>query len=345
VARRPSLPQALEQLIAKLEPELAGVILDALQALRDGVDLTALQDALERNDIEAAIVALDISPADFNQYTLARMSAYAEAGALEAAYIPTDEAASVRFTFDMSNPRAERWIRTQAAERITGYTTEQVEVAREVINEGYARGDGPQQIALDLAGRIDRSTGRRAGGIIGLSEPQAEYVRSMRTRLLSGNPEEMRKVLSGMSLRDHRYDALIQRHIEAGTPLDRADVDKLTGRYADRLLRRRGEDIARTETAQGVMGARREAYAQALDKEGLPPDAITKRWRHLGGLKDARELHLIMAGKEVVGLDTPFVLPDGTMMQHSHDPAGGVKHNANCRCSTDFDIDFLAAIP
>lgn len=339
--RRPPLPQALEQLIEKLEPELAGAILDALQALRDGVNLEALEEALARNDIEAAIAALDISPADFNKYTIARMSAYAEAGALEAAYIPTSDANAVRFTFDMSNPRAEQWIRTQAAERIAGYTSEQIEAARETINDGYSRGDGPQQIALDVAGRIDRVSGRRQGGIIGLSDPQAGYVRSMRSRLLSGNPEEMRKVLSGMTLRDKRYDALILRHIMAGTPLKRVDVDKLTARYADRLLRRRGEDIARTETAQGVMAARRESYAQALEKEGLPPEAITKRWRHLGGLDDARELHLIMAGKEVVGLNTPFVLPDGTAMQHSHDPAGGVRNNVNCRCGTDFEIDFL----
>lgn len=344
MARRPSLDKALEQLIAKLEPELAGAILDALQALRDGVDIAALEDALERNDIEAAIEALDISPADFNKYTLARMAAYAEAGALEAAYIPTDDASSVRFTFDMTNPRAEQWIRTQAADRISGYTSEQVEAARETITEGYSRGDGPQQIALDIAGRIERSTGRRQGGIIGLSDPQAGYVRSMRSRLLSGDPQEMQKVLSGMTLRDRRYDALVQRHIDAGTPLKRGDVDKLTARYADRLLRRRGEDIARTETAQGVMGARREAYAQALDKEGLPPEAVTKRWRHLGGVKDAREVHLIMAGREVVGLNTPFFLPDGSIMLHSHDPQGGVKNNVNCRCGTDFDIDFLYGV-
>jgi hypothetical protein len=340
MARRPSLDKALEQLIAKLEPELAGAILDALQSLRDGVDVPALIEALERNDIEAAIAALDISPADFNRYTVARMAAYAEAGALEAAYIPTEQAKSVRFTFDMSNPRAEQWIRTQAADRIAGYTSEQVEAARETITEGYSRGDGPQQIALDIAGRMDRATGRRQGGIVGLSDPQAGYVRSMRSRLLSGDPDEMRKVLSGMSLRDRRYDALILRHIESGTALSREDVDKLTARYSDRLLRKRGEDIARTETAQGVMGAKREAFAQALEKEGLPDDAVLKRWRHLGGVKDARDTHLSMAGKEVTGLNTPFRLPDGSIMQHSHDPAGGVKNNVNCRCGTDMDIRF-----
>lgn len=341
MARRPSLPQALEQLIAKLEPELGGAILDALQSLRDGVDVDALIDALERNDIEAAIQALDISPADFNRYALARTAAYAEAGELTARYIPTDEAASVRFKFDMSNPQAERWISEKVAERVAGYTEEQVGAARQVILDGYSRGDGPKQIATDIAGRIDRVTGRRSGGIIGLSNPQVQYVESMRSRLLSGDPAEMQKVLDGMTLRDKRYDKLILRHIDAGKPVTQADVDKLTQRYADRLLMRRAEDIAQTEVAQSVMGARKEGFRQALQREGLPAEAVIKRWRHLGGAEDARETHLAMAGVEVVGLNTPFVLPDGTLMQHSHDPVGGVKHNVNCRCGTDFDIDFL----
>lgn len=378
--RRPSLPKALEDLIAQLEPALANAFLDAIQSMRDGVDMQALIDALERGDIEAAIKALDITPADFNRYTIERMSAFTAAGELEAAYIPTREAESVRFVFDMQNPRAERWIREQAAERITGYVAEQVETAREVIADGYSKGAGPQQIALDIAGRINPASGKREGGIIGLSGPQAGYVKSMRERLASGDPAEMLKVLgrfkdgkwvegTGMTLRDRRYDGVVKRAIvqaqaqrkyeaavleaeAAGLPapkppkakkveLTPAKIDELAGLYADRLLKRRAEDVARTETAQGVMGARKAAVAQALEKEGLPGDAVTKKWRHLGGLRDAREMHIAMAGKEVVGLDTPFIMADGRAMQHSHDPAGGVKHNVNCRCGTDFHIDFL----
>lgn len=340
MARRPALPQALAELIARLEPELAEVILDAFQDMRDGIDVDGLIAALERNDIEAALAAIDITPADFNRYTLARTQAYVEAGKLEASHIPTDEANSVKFVFDLSNPRAEQWIRAEAATRITGYVAEQTQAAREVIYAGYARGDGPQQIALDIAGRVDRVTGRRLGGIIGLSAPQKDYVRSMRDRLLSGDPVEMKKVLAGMSLRDRRYDPLIMRHIKAGTPLSRADVDKLTLRYSDRLLRRRGEDISRTETQQSVYGARAESYRQALERENLPGEALEKTWRHQGSLDDARTQHIVINGQVVAGIDMPFVLPDGTMMQYAHDPAGGVKHNANCRCATDFRILF-----
>jgi hypothetical protein len=47
-----------------------------------------------------------------------------------------------------------------------------------------------------------------------------------------------------------------------------------------------------------------------------------------------------MHGVRVKGLRTSFIMPDGTAMQHSHDPAGGVAHNANCRCDTLYSVDF-----
>ncbi|SNT19623.1 Phage Mu protein F like protein [Sphingopyxis indica] len=263
----------------------------------------------------------------------------------------------LHFRFDMTNPRAEARIRTEAAARVTGYVDEQIETARRVIADGFARGDGPQNIATDIAGRINPISGRRQGGIVGLSDPQAGYVDSMRARLLSGDPDEMAKVLgsfdkdgkwkpgTGMTLRDRRYDGAIKRAIAAiakgkPNPLTRDKIDEMTAKYADRLLARRAEDVARTETAQGVMMARAEATAQALDRDALDDQAVEKTWRHLGGIDDARDTHLAMHGRSVTGLTMPFILPDGSVMQHAHDPAGGAKNNVNCRCGTDFIIDW-----
>lgn len=262
----------------------------------------------------------------------------------------------VIFRFDMTNPRAEALIRTEAAARVTGYVEEQIETARRVIADGFQRGDGPQNIATDIAGRINPLSGRREGGIVGLSTPQVSYVESMRTRLLSGDPDAMMKVLgsfrdgkwvegSGMTLRDRRFDRSIMkaiRDVAAGraNPLSRDRIDEMTAKYADRLLKRRAEDIARTETAQGVEMARAEATRQALEKAGLDAAAVTKGWIHSGGLDHARDTHLAMHGKTVQGLDTPFILPDGSVMQYPHDPAGGVRNNVNCRCRGDQDIDW-----
>jgi hypothetical protein len=267
---------------------------------------------------------------------------------------------NIMFRFDMTNPRAESRIRTEAASRVTGYVDEQVETARRIIADGFARGEGPQTIATDIAGRINPLSGKREGGIIGLSDPQVEYIESMRRRLLSGDPDEMSKVIgrfkdgrwvegSGMTRRDRRFDRSIIKAIRETAdgkpnPLTRDRIDEMVSKYSERLLAKRADDVARTETAQGVMMARSEATKQALDKDGLPDTAVTKTWRHLGGVHHARDWHLAMNGKDVTGIDAVFHMPDGSLMKHSHDPDGGARNNVACRCGTDFDIDWAAGL-
>ena len=263
----------------------------------------------------------------------------------------------ITFRFDMTNPRAEQVIRSEAASRVAGYTAEQIATARRVIADGFQAGAGPQSIAINIAGRVNPISGKREGGIVGLSDPQASYVQSMKARLLSGDAGEMTKVLgqfgsdgkpvdgTGMTLRDRRYDGKIKkavRDVAAGKPNPLTDdqVAEMTSKYSDRLLKKRAEDISRTETAQSVMLARAEATKQALDKDGLPDNAVEKTWRHNGGPNHARSWHLAINGKSVTGIDVPFHMPDGSTMLHSHDPAGGVRNNVSCRCSTDFDVDW-----
>ena len=48
-------------------------------------------------------------------------------------------------------------------------------------------------------------------------------------------------------LRDARFDSMIRRAIEKGEPLNQTDIERILARYSDRLLRFRGEVIARSE--------------------------------------------------------------------------------------------------
>ncbi|AJA07457.1 hypothetical protein SKP52_02610 [Sphingopyxis fribergensis] len=382
----------LAALIDKLDPRLRDAFRAAIEALRRGINFLALETALRAGDIDAAIDALNIERAAFSGYVLEKQAGFAEAGAFASEELTKSRRAApkrdttkfpsitspiipppadppspptlvapgggdIQFRFDMTNPRAENRIRTEAALRVEGYTVEQIETARRVIADGFQKGQGPQTIATDIAGRINPISGRREGGIIGLSDPQVGYVESMRARLQSGDPDEMMKVLgsfdkegkwkpgTGLTRRDRRYDPEIKRAIAAiakgkPNPLTADRIDEMTAKYSDRLLARRAEDIARTETASGVEMARAEATRQALDKAGLPSEALTKGWIHQGGTENARDQHLAMNGKEIVGIDTNFLLPDGTLMLFPHDPAGGAKHNANCRCRGEQRIDW-----
>lgn len=360
----PAETREIKALINKLEPQLRDSFLEAMRDWQNNIDYSALVDALERLDIEGAIAALHIDPAVFNKYDLVMQTAYISAGTVTSTYInksyaqaserisaavargmfltPGTEGSSVQFRFNASNPRAEQWIREYSSVRITGYTQEQIGTAQRIILEGYSKGRGPKDIATDIAGRINRVTGRREGGIVGVSNPQATYVQNMRERLESGDPAEMRKIFRSNTLRDKRYDKTIQRAIDGEKALTQEQINTMTERYADRLIKRRAEDIARTETATGVLSARAESYRQALEKAGLPPDAITKTWLHLGASgKHARMQHVIMHNISVQGLTTAFSMPSGAQMQHAHDPTAGPGENANCRCDTAYEIDFM----
>ena len=360
----PAESREIKALINKLEPQLREAFLEAMRDWRDNVDYKTLVDALERMDLQGAIDALHIDPAVFNKYALVMQTAYVSAGITTSTYInkayartstrlsaavarggfltPGNEGASVQFRFNASNPRAEQWLREYSSIRITGYTEEQISTAQRVIVEGFSKGRGPKDIATDIAGRINRVTGRREGGIVGTSSPQATYVQNMRERLASGVPAEMRKVLKSNTLRDKRYDGTIKRAIRGEIALTDEQINTMTERYADRLIKRRAEDIARTETATGVLSARSESYRQALEKAGLPLDAVTKTWLHLGSNgKHARVQHVIMNNISVQGLTTAFSMPSGARMQHAHDPTAGPGENVNCRCDTAYEIDFM----
>lgn len=331
--------QQLEKLIAKLEPALAKEMLAALQNLRNNVNYSALRKALIAGDIEAALTALELEAGAFGTYLQSKASAYAQFGAAAAAAIPTRGTTAAIFRFNLSNPQVEQWLQTQASELIATHVQAHKDAIRALVVAEYNKGSGPNVITKLIAGT--KTPSGRVGGMIGLSDPQLTYVSNMRARLMSGNPVEMQKVLARMTLRDKRFDATIRKFMAAGKPVPAEALAKMLTAYSDRLLKRRAEDIARTEVGMAVMASRKESYRQALDKAGLPDSAVTKRWRH-GGADDkhARQDHIAMHNKTVVGLEQPFVLPDQTRVQHALDTTGGAKHNVNCRCSTDYIIDF-----
>jgi hypothetical protein len=123
---------------------------------------------------------------------------------------------TVVFRFDVKNPRAEDIIRQRSSEQITAVTENTRQAARVLIEAGYASGRNPNDIALDLVGKVNRATGNREGGIIGLTGPQTQAALNLRDRLASGTASEMRKVL-GMGLRDKRFDSVIEGAIKSGT--------------------------------------------------------------------------------------------------------------------------------
>lgn len=328
------------RLIERLTPELQRAFLKAWQEIRQGIDWPRLRAALARGDVEGAVEALGIEHGAFEAYRAQATAAYAQGGALAATHVNGPAGSRVTFRFDMTNPRAEEWIRTKVGGQIVGLAEEARQVARETIRTGYAAGRNPIGIALDLAGRV--RDGNRAGGVLDLDGPRAERLRSvMRGMETPEGVQGLVEIVGGEPKVRYKVNAATEARIlkawRAGTAVPMREREISMRQYHNALLQARAETVSRTETGQAVMSARYEEWRQAAEKLGYPLDRVVKKWMHGGG-KDPRWWHQAAEGMEARGLETPFILANGAVMQHALDPAGGGRETINCRCNTLFRL-------
>ena len=202
-------------------------------------------------------------------------------------------------------------------------------------------GRNPRATALDVIGRVNRATKRREGGIVGLTRGQAAYVARARAEL--ADPSIMANYLQ-RDRRDKRFDPLVMRAMREGRPVAQADIDRIAGRYADRLLAYRGEVVARTETLTSLSAARNEAMLQLVDTGAVRADQITKVWRATGDDR-TRDTHRAMNG-QTVRLGGLFTTPFGARMEHPGDVSHGApaSETVQCRCYMEYKIDFFAGV-
>lgn len=213
---------------------------------------------------------------------------------------------------------------------------------RLVLDAGMTEGRNPRATALDIVGRLNRATGMREGGILGLNAAQTDAVIRARAELLSGDPAMLRNYLA-RARRDKRFDRLVMKAIREGRPMGRADVDAITGRYKDRLLQLRGETIARTETLASLNAGKEEGIRQLIDSGKVQRSAVKKVWRATGDDR-TRDSHMALNGEEV-GIDTAFTSPlTGAQMMYPHDTSRGApaSETIGCRCFYEIKVDYFA---
>ena len=346
-------PAQIIQAIEGMEPAMQQAYLKQVKTVVGAATVAEVERLIAEED-EDGLVAL---------LSLGALSAFLElarsvfiAGAkfeVKAIVIPRDLG---RFEFDARQPAAEKWVSAKAEEiranaaidvraavrevmgsrrRIVGWPSAQPAAAQvEVSATPMVR--TPRQAALDLVGRKSAQTGARSGGVIGLPGNYAQYVLNARSQLLGGNPDEMRKYLQ-RKRRDRRFDGIVNRAIKAGTPVAQADVDKIAGRYADRLMKTYAEMLSKAEALESFGAGRDQVYEQLI-AQGLDRDSVTKTWRDRGD-KKVRHTHSVMGGQEVQK-DQPFQSPTGALLRYPGDTSlgAGWSERANCRCSAIYKI-------
>jgi hypothetical protein len=238
--------------------------------------------------------------------------------------------------FDGRNARAERWARYHTGNLIEGILDDTRESIRAIIQDGVERGKSPRATALEIVGRLNRATGRRDGGLIGLTSAQTDAVIRARSELdnLDGNYFTRKR-------RNATFDRTVSKAIREGKRLSQADVDRITGAYKDRLLAYRGEVIARTETLAALQAGKMEAARQLIESGKVRADQVTKVWRSTGDIR-TRDTHMALNGQEA-RLETPFITTGGAQMLHPHDTTLGApaSETISCRCFMEIRVRYL----
>jgi Phage Mu protein F like protein len=324
-----------EKLIADAFFRVVGDIINDTQ-------INEIIKAIDENDLERVLRALGVQEAVWEPLTDALSDAYKAAGIKFGETFPRGLRGAdgyFNFRFMMRNPTAERWLAQQSGTLIRSITEDMRSNVREITRSGMERGLNPRKVALDIVGRLDRETGKRVGGVIGLTEAQQGWVRNYTNKLRSLDAGALENVL-----RDKRFDSIVKRAVETGQPLKADQIANLTERYRVSILNYRGASIARSEMLQSQSAAEFDAVRQVRETGAVPDSAIKRAW---DATEDARTRpsHRHMEG-QVVGPQEAFTLPNGQKLMYPGDKSLGADASEliMCRCRARPQIDWLQSV-
>ncbi len=336
------LKRQFNALLEKYMPAMRREFMAALQNMADDTDIAALTRAIKSRDLDAAADAIHLDETAYSGVLEAQRAAFAGAGAAVVASIKTPAAASGQarlvFRFSVRDTEAEKWLSTASSTLVTNLEQQQREAIRVLMESGLAQGKNPRATALDLVGRISKTTGKRTGGVLGLSSPQMEYYTNARAELATASPQSLRNYLS-RQLRNRNYDAAVKRALATGQPISAAKAEAALKSYSNRLLKYRADVVAMHETKSAIEGSKLNGYKQAARRAGVK---AKKTWRHFGS-ENPRKQHEAMDG-DTVDIDQDHILPDGTHMAHPHAVGAPINQTANCHCMEDYSLDFLSRV-
>lgn len=320
------------------EPRIAAAFRLAIVGIRSRAQVAELAAALAAGDMLRAARAAGLTRGAWVLITESTRTTFAGGGAFAASDAPV----ALGFLFDMNNERAEQWLINHSSQFVTAVNADQVAGIQAVAEAGTIAGKSPRSTALDIVGRMNPVTKRRQGGIVGLTRQQSGFVTNMRTELASGDPEAMANYFT-RSRRDHRFDSVVRRAIAAEKPVAAADINRLAGRYSDRLLQTRGTNIARTEALSAFNAGSDEAIRQAVDAGIVNQEGLVRTWDSSGDDKVRDQHRGGGLDGQVRGFDEPFLAPDGSNLMFPGDSSRGATaaNIINCRCAVITEIDWI----
>lgn len=311
----------------------------AVQSVRDSAKLAQLERLIAANDVDGLFRALGLDSSEFAPLSNAIRDGYvlgADFTSEQLTPIPTQDGGNGAFRFDVNNPEAWQWAATHSSRLVTELVEGQRNLLRNVLSEAVEAGQNPRATALSIVGRVDKTSGQRVGGFIGLTEQQGQWVMNARRELETLNPNYLNR-----QLRDKRFDSTVRKAIKDEKPLKQSEIANIITRMQARAERYRGEVIGRTESLNALRAGQQAAISQAMERSNTPASAVTKEWDATGDAR-TREDHLLMEDVKVK-FNQPFRFPSGGLAMYPGDsslnaPASDI---IQCRCIVNYRVDFI----
>ena len=123
---------------------------------------------------------------------------------------------------------------------------------------------------------------------------------------------------------------------------DKFSIERAVIKQTNKLLRIRGEQIARTETIKALNAGRDEGARQLIDSGNVSARNVTGIW-HSAGDGKVRDSHSAIDGQTRL-IGEAFQTPSGVLLLHPGDTSLGAPaaDTINCRCYKEIKIDYLA---
>ena len=311
--------KAFLRLLDETWPGVRSEFVAAMKAVQSQADMRALQAAIARGDVDAAFRALRFDAADLFKTDTAITAALAaggnyQMGAFQYATRRAPVGSRVVQSFGGRNERAERIALDLGSKLVTEVVDDTRVMIAQTIRAGLEAGAGPRRTALDIGGRV--VNGKRQGGLVGLDSRRAGWVQNYRAKLLAeGRPQ--------------------------------SQIDRMAQRYSNKLLRQRGETIARTETLKALNAGRQEALDQLIENPNndVRAEDVVRAWDSTGEDGRTRQSHLDADKQDPVPQGQPFIVGGYSMMYPGDSSMGAPPgETINCRCYSDIRIDFFARL-
>ena len=310
----------------------------AIQDIKSVSALRQLELLIDRQDVDGIMTLLGIDPSAFIGITDSLRSDYQLAGRMAAEVltpVPVPGIGAVAFRFDMAAPAATTWIATTSSKLVVEIIDDQRTLIREHLSRTTAAGINPRQAAVQLVGAIDRTTGKRTGGIVGLTSQQAGWMSKAEQELINLDSNYFTR-----KLRDKRFDSTVRKAIADEKPLTKKQISGIMRSLENRTLKYRGDNIARTEAINGLRAGQAESIRQAVVKGELEPQDVTKEWDATGD-EDTRPDHEAANGQRQL-LQNPFEIRGARMMYPGDSSLGAPgSQTIKCRCRADYRVDFV----